>query len=156
MNFVAGYLILVTQSEEEAFWLLDALVGRILPGTWTAPATGPPRPGPAALTAAALARRGHPGAGGAYGENGHRWGLCRFCAASRSWSPQCWRLAPGPRLNHRGERHAGEAAWPRADLVPVLRPVLKSPQHCCCYRGGNRYFHTFLIVSLLTNFNYFN
>ncbi|XP_059233471.1 growth hormone-regulated TBC protein 1 isoform X4 [Mustela nigripes] len=31
MNFVAGYLILVTQSEEEAFWLLDALVGRILP-----------------------------------------------------------------------------------------------------------------------------
>ncbi|XP_044106096.1 growth hormone-regulated TBC protein 1 isoform X1 [Neovison vison] len=31
MNFVAGYLILVTKSEEEAFWLLDALVGRILP-----------------------------------------------------------------------------------------------------------------------------
>ena len=35
MNFVAGYLILVTKSEEEAFWLLDALVGRILPGTCT-------------------------------------------------------------------------------------------------------------------------
>uniref|UniRef100_A0A8C2Y0B7 Rab-GAP TBC domain-containing protein n=1 Tax=Capra hircus TaxID=9925 RepID=A0A8C2Y0B7_CAPHI len=32
MNFIAGYLILVTKSEEEAFWLLDALVGRILPG----------------------------------------------------------------------------------------------------------------------------
>ncbi|KAM9674507.1 growth hormone-regulated TBC protein 1 isoform 2-T2 [Dama dama] len=31
MNFIAGYLILVTKSEEEAFWLLDALVGRILP-----------------------------------------------------------------------------------------------------------------------------
>ncbi|XP_045833983.1 growth hormone-regulated TBC protein 1 isoform X4 [Meles meles] len=31
MNFVAGYLILVTKSEEESFWLLDALVGRILP-----------------------------------------------------------------------------------------------------------------------------
>lgn len=35
MNFIAGYLILVTKSEEEAFWLLDALVGRILPGTWS-------------------------------------------------------------------------------------------------------------------------
>ena len=33
MNFIAGYLILVTKSEEESFWLLDALVGRILPGT---------------------------------------------------------------------------------------------------------------------------
>ncbi|XP_054945482.1 growth hormone-regulated TBC protein 1 isoform X3 [Physeter macrocephalus] len=31
MNFIAGYLILVTRSEEESFWLLDALVGRILP-----------------------------------------------------------------------------------------------------------------------------
>nr|XP_058897821.1 growth hormone-regulated TBC protein 1 isoform X6 [Kogia breviceps] len=31
MNFLAGYLILVTRSEEESFWLLDALVGRILP-----------------------------------------------------------------------------------------------------------------------------
>ncbi|XP_055985231.1 growth hormone-regulated TBC protein 1 [Sorex fumeus] len=31
MNFVAGYLILITKNEEEAFWLLDALVGRILP-----------------------------------------------------------------------------------------------------------------------------
>lgn len=32
MNFIAGYLILITKSEEESFWLLDALVGRILPG----------------------------------------------------------------------------------------------------------------------------
>lgn len=32
MNFIAGYLILITKNEEESFWLLDALVGRILPG----------------------------------------------------------------------------------------------------------------------------
>lgn len=38
MNFIAGYLILITKNEEESFWLLDALVGRILPGTWGAPA----------------------------------------------------------------------------------------------------------------------
>ncbi|XP_014976997.3 growth hormone-regulated TBC protein 1 isoform X3 [Macaca mulatta] len=31
MNFIAGYLILITNNEEESFWLLDALVGRILP-----------------------------------------------------------------------------------------------------------------------------
>ncbi|XP_037384505.1 growth hormone-regulated TBC protein 1 [Talpa occidentalis] len=31
MNFIAGYLLLITTDEEEAFWLLDALVGRILP-----------------------------------------------------------------------------------------------------------------------------
>ncbi|XP_004577661.2 growth hormone-regulated TBC protein 1 isoform X1 [Ochotona princeps] len=31
MNFIAGYLILITENEEESFWLLDALVGRILP-----------------------------------------------------------------------------------------------------------------------------
>nr|XP_021544791.1 growth hormone-regulated TBC protein 1 [Neomonachus schauinslandi] len=31
MNFIAGYLILITKSEEESFWLLEALVGRILP-----------------------------------------------------------------------------------------------------------------------------
>uniref|UniRef100_A0A8C2UVS4 Growth hormone-regulated TBC protein 1 n=1 Tax=Chinchilla lanigera TaxID=34839 RepID=A0A8C2UVS4_CHILA len=31
MNFIAGYLILITKSEEESFWLLDALIGRILP-----------------------------------------------------------------------------------------------------------------------------
>ncbi|EPY86941.1 growth hormone-regulated TBC protein 1 [Camelus ferus] len=37
MNFVAGYLILMTDSEEESFWLLDALVGSILPGLFAAP-----------------------------------------------------------------------------------------------------------------------
>uniref|UniRef100_A0A8C2S1C2 Growth hormone-regulated TBC protein 1 n=1 Tax=Capra hircus TaxID=9925 RepID=A0A8C2S1C2_CAPHI len=37
MNFIAGYLILVTKSEEEAFWLLDALVGRILPADYYSP-----------------------------------------------------------------------------------------------------------------------
>ncbi|XP_056663414.1 growth hormone-regulated TBC protein 1 isoform X2 [Monodelphis domestica] len=31
MNFLAGYLLLITKSEEQSFWLLDALVGRILP-----------------------------------------------------------------------------------------------------------------------------
>uniref|UniRef100_A0A8D2KZ60 Growth hormone-regulated TBC protein 1 n=1 Tax=Varanus komodoensis TaxID=61221 RepID=A0A8D2KZ60_VARKO len=31
MNFIAGYLILITRNEEESFWLLDALIGRILP-----------------------------------------------------------------------------------------------------------------------------
>ena len=35
VSFVKGCLILVTKSEEEAFWLLDALVGRILPGAWS-------------------------------------------------------------------------------------------------------------------------
>ncbi|XP_074048189.1 growth hormone-regulated TBC protein 1 isoform X1 [Macrotis lagotis] len=31
MNFLAGYLLLITKNEEQSFWLLDALVGRILP-----------------------------------------------------------------------------------------------------------------------------
>ncbi|XP_028904391.1 growth hormone-regulated TBC protein 1 isoform X2 [Ornithorhynchus anatinus] len=31
MNFIAGYLLLITKNEEESFWLLDALIGRILP-----------------------------------------------------------------------------------------------------------------------------
>ncbi|KAG7503091.1 hypothetical protein JOB18_031829 [Solea senegalensis] len=31
MNFIAGYLILVTKDEEKSFWLMDALLGRILP-----------------------------------------------------------------------------------------------------------------------------
>ncbi|XP_072300142.1 growth hormone-regulated TBC protein 1-A-like isoform X1 [Eucyclogobius newberryi] len=31
MNFIAGYLILITKDEEKSFWLLDALLGRILP-----------------------------------------------------------------------------------------------------------------------------
>jgi len=37
MNFVAGYLILITKNEEESFWLLDALIGRILPGMLKTP-----------------------------------------------------------------------------------------------------------------------
>lgn len=32
MNFIAGYLIIVTKDEEKSFWLMDALLGRILPG----------------------------------------------------------------------------------------------------------------------------
>ncbi|XP_028292202.1 growth hormone-regulated TBC protein 1-A-like isoform X2 [Gouania willdenowi] len=31
MNFIAGYLIIITKDEEKSFWLLDALLGRILP-----------------------------------------------------------------------------------------------------------------------------
>ncbi|XP_056411795.1 growth hormone-regulated TBC protein 1 isoform X2 [Hyla sarda] len=31
MNFITGILILVTKDEEKSFWLLDALIGRILP-----------------------------------------------------------------------------------------------------------------------------
>ncbi|KAM4701762.1 growth hormone-regulated TBC protein 1 [Discoglossus pictus] len=31
MNFITGYLILVTKDEEKSFWLLDALIGHILP-----------------------------------------------------------------------------------------------------------------------------
>ncbi|XP_061619059.1 growth hormone-regulated TBC protein 1-A [Phyllopteryx taeniolatus] len=31
MNFIAGYLLIVTKDEEKSFWLMDALLGRILP-----------------------------------------------------------------------------------------------------------------------------
>uniref|UniRef100_A0A3P8SDY1 Growth hormone-regulated TBC protein 1 n=1 Tax=Amphiprion percula TaxID=161767 RepID=A0A3P8SDY1_AMPPE len=31
MNFIAGYLIIITKDEEKAFWLMDALLDRILP-----------------------------------------------------------------------------------------------------------------------------
>ncbi|XP_054888316.1 growth hormone-regulated TBC protein 1-A-like [Poeciliopsis prolifica] len=31
MNFIAGYLIIITKDEETSFWLMDALLGRILP-----------------------------------------------------------------------------------------------------------------------------
>ncbi|CAB1329027.1 unnamed protein product [Coregonus sp. 'balchen'] len=31
MNFIAGYLIIITKDEEKSFWLMDALLGRILP-----------------------------------------------------------------------------------------------------------------------------
>uniref|UniRef100_UPI00358FA834 growth hormone-regulated TBC protein 1 n=1 Tax=Myxine glutinosa TaxID=7769 RepID=UPI00358FA834 len=35
MNFIAGYLLLVTKNEEQAFWLLDALISHILPDFYT-------------------------------------------------------------------------------------------------------------------------
>ncbi|KAK6485718.1 growth hormone-regulated TBC protein 1-like [Huso huso] len=35
MNFIVGYLILIKKDEEKSFWLLDALLGRILPGRFT-------------------------------------------------------------------------------------------------------------------------
>ncbi|KAM4609423.1 growth hormone-regulated TBC protein 1-A-like [Polymixia lowei] len=31
MNFIAGYLIIISKDEEKSFWLMDALLGRILP-----------------------------------------------------------------------------------------------------------------------------
>ncbi|KAM9709937.1 growth hormone-regulated TBC protein 1-A-like isoform 2-T2 [Menidia menidia] len=31
MNFIAGYLIIITKDEEKSFWLMDALLGTILP-----------------------------------------------------------------------------------------------------------------------------
>ena len=34
MNFIAGYLLLITKDEETSFWLMDALLGRILPGVY--------------------------------------------------------------------------------------------------------------------------
>ncbi|CAI9612908.1 unnamed protein product, partial [Staurois parvus] len=40
MNFVTGYLILVTKDEEKAFWLLDALLGHILPDYYSSAMTG--------------------------------------------------------------------------------------------------------------------
>ncbi|XP_034042226.1 growth hormone-regulated TBC protein 1-A-like [Thalassophryne amazonica] len=35
MNFIAGYLIIITKDEEISFWLLDALLGRVLPDYYT-------------------------------------------------------------------------------------------------------------------------
>lgn len=35
MNFIAGYLLIITKDEEKSFWLMDALVGRILPDYYT-------------------------------------------------------------------------------------------------------------------------
>lgn len=32
MNFIAGYLIIITKDEEKSFWLMDTLLSRILPG----------------------------------------------------------------------------------------------------------------------------
>lgn len=33
MNFIAGYLIIITKDEEKSFWLMDALLGKMLPGS---------------------------------------------------------------------------------------------------------------------------
>ncbi|KAI7808758.1 growth hormone-regulated TBC protein 1 [Triplophysa rosa] len=35
MNFVAGYLLIITKDEEKSFWLMDALLGKILPDYYT-------------------------------------------------------------------------------------------------------------------------
>ncbi|XP_041844517.1 growth hormone-regulated TBC protein 1-A [Melanotaenia boesemani] len=35
MNFIAGYLLIITKDEEKSFWLMDALLGRILPDYYT-------------------------------------------------------------------------------------------------------------------------
>ncbi|XP_056320981.1 growth hormone-regulated TBC protein 1b [Danio aesculapii] len=35
MNFIAGYLLIITKDEEKSFWLMDALIGRILPDYYT-------------------------------------------------------------------------------------------------------------------------
>ncbi|KAM8975828.1 growth hormone-regulated TBC protein 1 [Pelodytes ibericus] len=40
MNFITGYLILVTKDEEKSFWLLDALIGHILPDYYSPEMTG--------------------------------------------------------------------------------------------------------------------
>lgn len=34
MNFIAGYLIIITKDEEKSFWLMDALLAKMLPGTF--------------------------------------------------------------------------------------------------------------------------
>nr|XP_057944569.1 growth hormone-regulated TBC protein 1-A [Doryrhamphus excisus] len=31
MNFIAGFLLIITKDEEQSFWLMDALLGKILP-----------------------------------------------------------------------------------------------------------------------------
>ncbi|XP_030636595.1 growth hormone-regulated TBC protein 1-A [Chanos chanos] len=40
MNFIAGYLIIITKDEEKSFWLMDALLGKILPDYYTAAMLG--------------------------------------------------------------------------------------------------------------------
>ncbi|XP_069745634.1 growth hormone-regulated TBC protein 1-A isoform X3 [Narcine bancroftii] len=35
MNFVAGYLLIVTKDEEKSFWLLDSLIKNIVPGFYS-------------------------------------------------------------------------------------------------------------------------
>ncbi|XP_068429075.1 growth hormone-regulated TBC protein 1-A-like [Clinocottus analis] len=40
MNFIAGYLIIITKDEETSFWLMDALLGRMLPDFYSPAMTG--------------------------------------------------------------------------------------------------------------------
>ncbi|KAI5629554.1 growth hormone-regulated TBC protein 1-A [Silurus asotus] len=35
MNFIAGYLLIITKDEEKSFWLMEALLSRILPDYYT-------------------------------------------------------------------------------------------------------------------------
>uniref|UniRef100_A0A8C1B0S8 Growth hormone-regulated TBC protein 1 n=1 Tax=Cyprinus carpio carpio TaxID=630221 RepID=A0A8C1B0S8_CYPCA len=35
MNFIDGYLLIITKDEEKSFWLMDALLGKILPDYYT-------------------------------------------------------------------------------------------------------------------------
>ncbi|XP_072118451.1 growth hormone-regulated TBC protein 1-A [Mobula birostris] len=35
MNFIAGYLLIVTKDEEKSFWLLDSLIKKIVPGFYS-------------------------------------------------------------------------------------------------------------------------
>ncbi|XP_054627599.1 growth hormone-regulated TBC protein 1-A isoform X3 [Dunckerocampus dactyliophorus] len=35
MNFIAGFLLIITKDEEKSFWLMDALLGKILPGVYS-------------------------------------------------------------------------------------------------------------------------
>ncbi|XP_062866667.1 growth hormone-regulated TBC protein 1-A [Trichomycterus rosablanca] len=35
MNFIAGYLLIITKDEEKSFWLMEALLNRILPDYYT-------------------------------------------------------------------------------------------------------------------------
>lgn len=87
MNFIAGYLILVTKSEEEAFWLLDALVGRILPGTCTVRA---PSGRGRCPRGCAEGRRDR----GTEGTEGQRDGGDGGDAPQPSSRPRCLRAAP--------------------------------------------------------------
>lgn len=90
MNFIAGYLILITKNEEESFWLLDALVGRILPGSSLCPAPSlpPPRPASHAFDKVWLAR-----------QDGVKWLGCNsgvehflaFLKEDLGFNPQHWR-----------------------------------------------------------------
>ncbi|XP_037343710.2 growth hormone-regulated TBC protein 1-A-like [Pungitius pungitius] len=40
MNFIAGYLMIITKDEEKSFWLMDALLGRMLPDFYSSAMMG--------------------------------------------------------------------------------------------------------------------